>query len=58
MERLGFRKFGDFSIPSTIQVKDIKSQHRTILDLQNMQLNTGVSARLFSLRYLKRDLEL
>ena len=58
MERLGFRKFGDFSIPSTIQVKDMKSQHRTILDLQNMQLNTGVSARLFSLRYLKRDLEL
>ncbi|MCB9643107.1 MAG: outer membrane lipoprotein-sorting protein [Myxococcales bacterium] len=58
MERLGFRKFNGFSVPSKIQVKDMKSQHRTILDLQDMQLNTGVSGRLFSLRYLKRDLEL
>lgn len=58
MQRLGFRKFDGFSVPSKIQVKDMKSQHRTILHLQDMQLNTGVSGRLFSLRYLKRDLEL
>ena len=58
MERLDFRKFDGYSVPSKIQVKDLLSEHRTILHLQDLQINTGVNARFFSLRYLKRDLDL
>lgn len=58
MSRSDFHKKDNFSVPAKLEVKDLTTGHRTLLLLKNLEMNTGLSPRMFSTRYLTRDLEL
>lgn len=54
MERRQITKIGNYWISKEMEMKDLKEQHSTIMLLENMEFDTGLSDKLFTQRYLKR----
>jgi outer membrane lipoprotein-sorting protein len=47
----------DFSgtwIPTLFEVEDIKKNHKTVMELHNIELNTNPEDSFFTQQYLKR----
>lgn len=58
MVRTKFKKIKGFFIPEETTYTDLRSSHRTVVKLSKISINAGISRRYFTLRYLKRELEL
>jgi len=54
MERRQIEKEGKYWVSKEMEMKDLKEQHSTIMQLENMEFDTGLSDKLFTKRYLKR----
>jgi outer membrane lipoprotein-sorting protein len=57
MVRRKFTKIKKYTIPLVLEMRDLKSGHRTIMTLRKVKLDTNISRRMFSKRYLKRELD-
>ncbi|MBN1450243.1 MAG: outer membrane lipoprotein-sorting protein [Anaerolineales bacterium] len=55
MERENIRKIGEYWVAHTMTMKDVKKQHRTILQLTNVEIDKDLGDELFSQRYLQRN---
>jgi len=55
MERRQIKKVGKYWVSKEMEMKDLKDQHSTIMQLQNIEFDTGLSDKLFTQRYLKRS---
>lgn len=54
MERRQIEKMGKYWVSKEMEMKDLKEQHSTIMKLEDMKFDTGLSDKLFTKRYLKR----
>ena len=54
MERRKIEKIGKYWISREMEMKDLKEQHSTIMQLEDIEFDTGLSDKLFTKRYLKR----
>jgi len=55
MERRQIEKMGKYWVSKEMEMKDLKEQHSTIMKLENVEFDTGLSDKLFTQRYLKRS---
>ena len=58
VRRTLFKRTKGYAIPARTIYQDMKTQHKTIVLLRKVQMDTGISKRMFTRRYLKRELEL
>ncbi len=54
MGRRQIEKMGKYWVSKEMEMKDLKEQHSTIMKLEDMKFDTGLSDKLFTKRYLKR----
>ncbi len=52
--RKDFRKIGKYLQSYIIEMKDVKKNHRTLMEMQKVEFDTGVRDSFFSRRQLKR----
>lgn len=58
MTRSSFKKVGKYLFPSRLVVKDLRSGHKTIVKMSNVSMDSGISKKYFTRRYLKRELDI
>ncbi|MBN2442873.1 MAG: outer membrane lipoprotein-sorting protein [Spirochaetales bacterium] len=54
MQIKDIRKFNDTWIPTFIEVEDVKKNHKTVMELKNIELDTNPDDSFFTQQYLKR----
>lgn len=54
MERRRIEQVGKYWVSKEMEMKDLKEQHSTIMKLENMEFDSGLSDKLFTRRYLMR----
>jgi len=54
MERRKIEKIGKYWFSKEMELKDLKEDHKTIMNLENVEFDTGLKDKLFTKRYLKR----
>ncbi len=58
MERSQFKKVKRYLFPHRMKVCDLIKQHCTVVQMSQIQMDTGIRSKFFTRRYLKRELDL
>lgn len=51
------KKLGKYWLPEKIVMEDLKKNHKTIMELDEIEVDTGLSDKLFTKRYLQRGVK-